>query len=493
MSIFTYFLLGNLTEYLYLCNTQIYKEMQSRRSFIKNIALAIPAMSMASVMLSSCSKKDELPRKTRKRIGIIGAGISGLHAAMLLHENPQFDIEILEAGDRIGGRIHSMDNAFGMGNVELGASEIYGTNNAWYGIVNRSQTALVASQGPSTYVIGEKIYSQSQIETDSDFIQMDRQLTALKQFQSGSDMSIDQFMTNSNVPERVKCIFEGKTEQFIGTSVDRASAVYNRSEGIEKMSEEKYRSGAKSFSNILLDNYSPVLPFVLNNTAVQSIDYTGNKVKVTDNMQVERVYDQLIITVPLSILKLNPNQAHGISFKPELPSAKREAMDKLGMDAGVRILLKLNKKFWNNGSSSIYTDGTISRFEVIKSDDSKSQYILSASVHGAKAEETLNNKSESEIIRMIKDEWKASMSSDIANSIVESKVVFWGKEAHIQGSFSYHKVGGSTESRAELARPVENRLYFAGEACNTGNNSGTVHGAIDTAESAVKAILKQLA
>ena len=141
--------------------------MQSRRSFIKNIALAIPAMSMASVMLSSCSKKDELPRKTRKRIGIIGAGISGLHAAMLLHENPQFDIEILEAGDRIGGRIHSMDNAFGMGNVELGASEIYGTNNAWYGIVTRSQTALVASQGASTYVIGEKISKSSSCLTPS--------------------------------------------------------------------------------------------------------------------------------------------------------------------------------------------------------------------------------------------------------------------------------------------------------------------------------------
>ncbi|MFM6983363.1 MAG: FAD-dependent oxidoreductase, partial [Chitinophagaceae bacterium] len=349
--------------------------MQSRRSFIKNIALAIPAMSMASVMLSSCSKRDELPRKTRKRIGIIGAGISGLHAAMLLHENPQFDIEILEAGDRIGGRIHSMDNAFGMGSVELGASEIYGTNNAWFGVVNRSQTALLASQGAATYVIGESIYSQSQIEKDADFIQMERQLTELKQFQSGSDMSIEQFMTNNQVPERVKCIFEGKTEQFLGTTVDRASAVYNRSEGIEKMSEEKYRSSSKSFSNILLDNYSPVLPYVLNNTAVQSIDYTGNKIKVTDHLQVERVYDQLIITVPLSILKLSANQASGISFKPELPSSKREAMDKLGMDAGVRVLLKVNKKFWNNGSSTIYTDGTISRFEVIKSDDSKSQYV----------------------------------------------------------------------------------------------------------------------
>lgn len=467
--------------------------MQSRRSFIKNIALAIPAMSMASVMLSSCSKKDELPRKTRKRIGIIGAGISGLHAAMLLHENPQFDIEILEAGDRIGGRIHSMDNAFGMGNVELGASEIYGSNNTWFGIVNRSQSAVVALQGAATYVIGETIYSQSQIEKDADFIQMERQLTELKQFQSGADMSIDQFMTNSQVPERVKCIFEGKTEQFIGTTVDRASAVYNRSEGIEKMSEEKYRSGAKSFSNILLDNYAPVLPYVLNNTAVQSIDYTGSKIKVTDSLQVERVYDQLIITVPLSILKLSASQANGISFKPELPSSKREAMDKLGMDAGVRVLLKVNKKFWNNGSSTIYTDGTIGRFEVIKSDDSKSQYVLSASVHGAKAEETLNNMSEAEIVHMIKNEWKASMSSDVANSIVDSKVIFWSKEAHIQGSFSYHKVGGSTESRAELARPVENRLYFAGEACNTGNNSGTVHGAIDTAQTAVKAILKQLA
>ena len=467
--------------------------MQSRRSFIKNLALAIPAMSMASVMLSSCSKRDELPRKTRKRIGIIGAGVSGLHAAMLLHENPNFDIEILEAGDRIGGRIHSMDNAFGMGSVELGASEIYGTNNAWFGIVNRSNAALVAAQGASTYVIGESIYSQSQIESDSDFIQMDKKLTELKQFQSGSDMSIEQFMTNSAVPERVKCIFEGKTEQFIGTSVDRASAVYNRTEGIEKMSEEKFRSGSKSFSNILLDNYAPVLPYVLNNTAVQSIDYTGNKVKVTDHLQVERVYDQLIITVPLSILKLSSSQPYGISFQPELPSSKREAMEKLGMDAGVRILLKVNKKFWNNGSSTIYTDGTIKRFEIVKSDDSKSQYLLSANVHGANAEATLNNKSEAEIIRMIKDEWKVSMSSEVANSITESKVIFWGKEAHIQGSFSYHKVGGSTESRAELARPVENRLYFAGEACNTGNNSGTVHGAIDTAETAVKAILKQLA
>ena len=342
-------------------------------------------------------------------------------------------------------------------------------------------------------MIGESIYSQSQIESDSDFIQMDKKLTELKQFQSGSDMSIEQFMTNSAVPERVKCIFEGKTEQFIGTSVDRASAVYNRTEGIEKMSEEKFRSGSKSFSNILLDNYAPVLPYVLNNTAVQSIDYTGNKVKVTDHLQVERVYDQLIITVPLSILKLSSSQPYGISFQPELPSSKREAMEKLGMDAGVRILLKVNKKFWNNGSSTIYTDGTIKRFEIVKSDDSKSQYLLSANVHGANAEATLNNKSEAEIIRMIKDEWKVSMSSEVANSITESKVIFWGKEAHIQGSFSYHKVGGSTESRAELARPVENRLYFAGEACNTGNNSGTVHGAIDTAETAVKAILKQLA
>lgn len=448
-------------------------------------------MSMASWMLSSCNTKDELPKKFRKRIGIIGAGISGLHAAMLLNRHQQFEIEILEASDRIGGRIYSLDNGFGMGNVELGASEIYGSSNTWFDIVSRS-SRIQRTSSQSSYVLGQTIYSQSQIENDSDYKAMASELNALKQFQSGSDISIEQYMTANNVPERVKCIFEGKTEQFIGTSVDRASAVYNKNEGIEKISEEQYHSNS-SFSNILLDHYAEILPFVVNNTPVVKIDYSGKKIKVTDNHQVERLYDQLIITVPLSILKLKSSQVNGISFTPEFPSSKIEAMDKLGMDAGVRITLKVNKKFWNDGAASIFTDGTINKFEILKSDESKQQYILSASVHGQVAEEQLNNMSDIEIIQMIKNEWKSTLGVSVSNSIVDSKVIFWGKESFIQGSFSYHKVGGNSDSRAELARPIDNKLFFAGEACNTANNSGTVHGAIDTAETVVNNILKTVA
>src|SRR5688572_8394893 len=106
--------------------------MQTRRDFIKNAALALPAFSLASVLLSSCNKKEN--NGPRKKIGIIGAGISGLHAAYLLHNYDQYDIEVLEAGDTIGGRIQSSEYAFNTCNIELGASTIYG-KNSWFDIV----------------------------------------------------------------------------------------------------------------------------------------------------------------------------------------------------------------------------------------------------------------------------------------------------------------------------------------------------------------------
>lgn len=467
--------------------------MQSRRSFIKNVALAIPVFSLSGMLLSSCGKNDDLKRKTRKKIGIIGAGISGLHAAMLLHSNQEFEVEILEASDRIGGRIYSIENAFGMGSIEMGASDIYGSNNAWFEMVKRSNTSIIGSTTTSTFVIGNEVLSQSDIEKDSDFRQMENNLISLKSFNSGADMSIEDFMDANNVPAKVRFIFQGKTEQFVGTSLDRAAVVGNNSEGIGKMTESVYRSNGKSFGNILLDQYAPILPFVSNNTIVRSIDYAGDKIRVKDQYQVEHVYDKLIITVPLSILKLRPNQVNGIEFIPALPSSKSEAMDKLGMDASVKIHLKVNKKFWNTGTNTIFTDGTIKRFEIIKSEDSKGQYLISANVNGELAETLLNNMNEDEIIRMIKNEWKESLGQDVANSIVDHKVIFWSKEAFIQGSFSYHKVGGGMENRAELARPVQNKIYFAGEACNIANNSGTVHGAIETAIVAVNSLSKAVA
>lgn len=59
------------------------------------------------------------------KVVVIGAGIAGLSAACKLHESGQVDVCVLEASDRLGGRIHT--GKVGNNPVEFGASWIHGT------------------------------------------------------------------------------------------------------------------------------------------------------------------------------------------------------------------------------------------------------------------------------------------------------------------------------------------------------------------------------
>jgi monoamine oxidase len=53
----------------------------------------------------------------------------------------------------------------------------------------------------------------------------------------------------------------------------------------------------------------------------------------------------------------------------------------------------------------------------------------------------------------------------------------WQNDPFSRGAYSYGKVDGDGMEEA-LAKPIENTLFFAGEATDTGGHNGTVHGAI---------------
>jgi monoamine oxidase len=67
----------------------------------------------------------------------------------------------------------------------------------------------------------------------------------------------------------------------------------------------------------------------------------------------------------------------------------------------------------------------------------------------------------------------------------------WSRMPHIGGAYSY-ALPGHAESRQLLARPFEDRVFFAGEATNTGDFS-TVHGAHDSGERAAREVVAALA
>jgi monoamine oxidase len=65
----------------------------------------------------------------------------------------------------------------------------------------------------------------------------------------------------------------------------------------------------------------------------------------------------------------------------------------------------------------------------------------------------------------------------------------WQHDPYTLGAYSYALVGGSTAAK-RLARPVENTLFFAGEAADAEGRTGTVHGAMGTGYRAADSVLR---
>jgi monoamine oxidase len=88
------------------------------------------------------------------------------------------------------------------------------------------------------------------------------------------------------------------------------------------------------------------------------------------------------------------------------------------------------------------------------------------------------------------DELAALRGNDIRRQLTPLAASFWRADEFARGSYSYAKPGHA-DDRAILAAPVDNRLFFAGEACSL-NFFSTVHGAYETGTASAEAALASL-
>jgi monoamine oxidase len=78
-------------------------------------------------------------------------------------------------------------------------------------------------------------------------------------------------------------------------------------------------------------------------------------------------------------------------------------------------------------------------------------------------------------------------SDEISGQLVESHLHDWADDPFSRGAYSYVPVNG-LEAQQTLSRPVDNKLFFAGEATAVGH-IGTVHGAIQSGQRAANEML----
>lgn len=429
-----------------------------RRNFIKNASVVLIAPSL----LASC-KKDELV--TDKSVIVVGAGISGLAAAQKL-STKGFKVTILEAQDKVGGRLRS-DRTLGIA-FDEGASWIHGINGN--PITDLAQKAGMTSYetldtSRKSYDIGGVLRNDALYQNTEDELYdiLDSLMNSGSATQSFETVFKAQYPSHAN--DRLWKFFLSTYITFDTGDLDRLSSLlYNEGEeygGAEKISTNGY----DTIANYLASGQEVQL-----NQRVTKVDYTGDKVKVTHNGTTSEA-DYAIVTVPLGVLKSNR-----IEFAPTLPIAKQTAIQKIGMNCVNKFLLTWDTAFWDDVQYISYTPETRDKFNyfvnVNKFHPGSNALMTFAYAEYGRQTETMTD-------QQIMDEIMAHLRDIYGNGIPNPTHLLrtkWNSNENTFGAYSYTAVGTEMRHFDDLAEAVADKLFFAGEHTEIDYFS-TVHGA----------------
>ena len=424
----------------------------------------------------------------KKRVIVIGAGISGLAAAeQLVGEFGLHEVTVLESRDRVGGRIQT-SRALGSP-VDLGASWIHG-------ITGNPITALAAKYGATT---APTDYDSADLfDTNGSPVSFGELFQAYRQFTRGYNkvstyiqgLSKDQSLAQSLIDTDYGAGVSPKSAR-IQSNLLASSIELPSSANASDVSSFHFEFGEVFEGNdhVFPQGYSQIpmglargLDIRLGHM-VEEIEYRGTVVKVHTNRGTFHC-DACVVTLPLGVLK-----ADAVAFHPALPQTLTDAIDRMGFGALYKLNLEFPNVFWpRNRELFGYISpepGAHATFVNIHYYSGVPILTAFANQSYARSLESMGIKNATE--RVMRD-LRAMFGPSIPDPIKVSSSD-WNSNPFTRGSYAFAAVGSSPVDWDEFRKPVKNRLFFAGEH-TIARYAATVHGAylsgIDAAQRVAK-------
>ena len=444
-----------------------------RRSFVLKSLSALPLAGLASGLFLACKKKEtsDTPSpdstvNTSKKVIVVGAGISGLAASKKLKEKG-FEVVLLEASNGAGGRIKT-DYSAGIP-FDLGASWIHGPNG-------NPITDIAVSSGATTYMTDDEnlaVFDEDGTEYQDAVLdpQYSQFLTALDEveFEGTKTQSFETVFTN---------LYPSKMGDKLWIYMLSAYLEFDTGGDIRKLSSiDFYNDSAFPGKDVIITNgYDKIIDYLKQdldirmNEPMLSIDARDKIVKVISSSGTHTgVY--VLVTIPLGILKQVQT-----AFLPVLPQYKLDAINGTEMGIVNKFLLIWDSPFWDNSLQYIgYTPATKGKFNYfINCNKFMLAYALMTFAFGDYAGFT-----ESLTDAQVTDEIMTHLKSIYGNAIpnpVKMIRTKWQSDENTKGSYSFATNGIRTSAFDDLAEPLNNRIFFAGEHTHRAYR-GTVHGA----------------
>jgi len=425
-----------------------------------------------------------VPMKPRKKILIIGGGISGLAAADRLSRS--MDVTLLEGRDRLGGRIHT-DRSWDYP-IDLGAQVIHGFQKNPITALAKKQRLKTLVSGYSDYYLygpgGEKIDGAWVKEHEKKFETAAGGLPA-KLRRLKRDMTVERAVEAALgahvIPESLLEWFKDSHAIYSGAELFGQSAKEywqdNEFEGPNKMFPDGYDEILKAFRN--LDRVR-----ILMKRRVTQIEWSGQGVKVRTGKELFTA-DAVLVTLPLGVL-----QSGNVTFKPALPAWKTRALKRLGMGVLDMIFLEFPKVFWPRDRDFIGVLNRSGEFSRFANQYSIRKIPVLVGLAGGNAARKLEALRTEQIVGRAMQTLKTAFGPGILKP-VRSKVTRWASDPFSLGSYSHIPPGAKIGDYDVMAKPAGRTLYFAGEATIAAHPT-TVHGAYLSGLREAARILKTL-
>jgi monoamine oxidase len=430
---------------------------------------------------------------------IIGAGVSGLAAASELRKSG-LSVLILEARDRVGGRAWTRHEPDLSAPIELGAEFIHGRAPETFELLREIGKAALDTSGAHWTLRDGKLGQN----TEDLFGEIQTALERSKVLQQ-PDVSLETWLSRSaeyglsaNAAAKAKAFVEG----FDAADPARVSAHFVAKEwgsgGMLDSPQFRPLGGYSSVLAALVGSLGRASIRLQLQTVVRAIRWQRGSVEV-DATFLDQPFNVkaacAIVTLPLGVLQAAAGAPGAVRFEPQLDT-KHAALEYLLSGPVLKLSLRFRHAFWEELDGGRYQDASFfhsatTTFSTFWTSLPLRAPLLTAWIAGPKAAR-LSTAQMPDIVRQALESL-STLFGGRAQSEFELEAAYlhnWQTDPFARGAYSYLAVGGDT-ARATLAAPLEDTLFFAGEATDTENEAATVTGALQSGVRVAREVTKR--
>jgi monoamine oxidase len=428
---------------------------------------------------------------------VIGAGVAGLAAARILARHG-LAVAVLEARDRVGGRVHTVGGTIP---IELGAEFIHGLPQESWELLRDAGLGTYELQGSHVRYAGHRL---APVQWDGEDVgsTLGSMVTWAESQPDGRDVTFNEYLRLRGIDEANAREARHYVEGFNAADANiigvQSLAVQQRAEdAIEAERLFRVKLGYEELPKKMAADVRLAGGVMLLGHVVRRITWRRGAIEI-DGIDASGKEFQLrsrhgLITLPLGVL-----QAGAVKFAPS-PAAILTHAGRMAMGPVVRVTILFKSQFWQQGGSELAQLSFLFALEEMPATwwtaEPDEAATITGWIGGPKTalfmqRVTAQGGSDALLLECLGTLGRifGRPAEELRGLVLSWHSHDWQHDEFAMGAYSYAPAG-ALDASERMTEPVEQTLFFAGEHTDTTGHWGTVHGALRSGIRAAAQIL----